>query len=388
MALNPPSDLKLHPIWNHAVYWVALETDNFQDNALVDPVFAKFQQKIVAASPLPYAFPEVPGLIIRRAVVADIPAIADMLIKSGNVQEERAVALLEQLVNDPFAWAMIWELDGTPIQFETIMLGPDDAAYIGYLVHFARTYAQWVWGAMEAPVRDWLTTSGYKTLRSLMRKDRAAYRLERTKKVYNLRQTGETENFIRLEWELESKALPKFPARKTAGIGWEFSYKNVWFREMQDSDLADVKAAIIDEFERAGLRRGDDAAHLLEERWRVEKAAVLLGYVNGKIRFVRTAREREPGQAAVSTLNPLLVNNESCIVSYVAVMWLRLLGYTSAVMFIPEKQLRTEKMRRYLNEVTQYMKEFSVHPHFDGPVHEYGLNNFDPILKVKLENWA
>jgi len=386
MALVPPQDLSLHPVWNHAVYWAGLDAD-ILTNEVVDPVFEQFKTKTVSELQLPYEFAEVPGLTIRRATPEDILLVADVLAKSGNIAPERAPRLLAQLVSDPFAWALMWELDGEPIQFEVTMLGPDETAYMGYLVHFSRGFAQWVWGACEVPVFKWLVERGYKKFRSLIRKNRT-FRIPRLQKVYDVQQVGETPNFVRLEWDLAGKALAGFPERRTAGVGWEYTYKNVWFREMQDADLADVQEAIRAEFARANIRNGDTAAKMLADRWRLEKASVLLGYVNGTIRFVRVAREREGEQAAVATLNPLLVNSESRIVSYVSLMWLRLLGYKSGVMFVPANQYRSPKMVRYLDEVTSYMKVHSVNPHYDGPVYEVGIDNFDPVLKVKIEDWV
>jgi hypothetical protein len=388
MALTPPNDLSLHPLWNHAVSWCHYESLPVDDET-INPLMDQFQNLNLVRPVLPYEFTQVPGLAIRWATEEDIPATAEVTLKGGNYPDGHPIdKMLRQAINDPLVWAMIWELDGQPIQFEAITLGPSETVYINYLVHFKRTYAQWVWGACETPVRDWLTERGYKVLRSMMRKERAAYRLERTKKVYDLKQIGEAGNYVRLEWALQSDTLPKFPARKTAGIGWEYTYKNVWFREMKDSELATVQDAIREMFTAAGLKNGDDAANLLAERYRLEKATVLLGFTNGKIAFVRTAREREPGQAAVANLNPLVLNNESRIMSYVGLMWVRLLGYTSAVMFIPAWQYRSPKMKAYLAQIAPYMTTFEEHPHYDGPVYEVGIKDFDPVLKVNIESWA
>lgn len=386
MSLTPPSS-EYQEIWNHTLHWASLQYSNFMDDTILQPLFEKFVAKTFKPLPLPYAIPDIKDLVIRRISPGEVAAVVGLITQDGMHTPANATKILEQFLSDPLVWPLIWEWRGKPIQFEAISLGPDDSSYIGYLVHFKRAHPQWFWGACEAPVRQWLEERGYTTMRSLMRKNRA-HRVRRVQKVYNVKQTGELGDFLQLEWALIGDQLPQWPERRTAGAKWFADYKNISFREMAAADLPSVKAEIRRSFAERNLKNGDEAADLLEERWELERAAVLLGYVNEKLVFVRAAREREPGQAAISLLTPVIAGEDARAASYIALEWLKALGYTSAVSFVPAAQYRSSRMKQYMAAVAPYLVETDQFPHFDGLVYEVGISDFDTVLKQSITEYV
>jgi hypothetical protein len=377
---NVPRDERLHHIYSDALAWAMRRGLPVTDEN-VQPIYESFleryreadgsinpdKQAFATPAELPYAFPDVPGLIVRLATLDDVPLVVGTLVRRGNYSVERGQVLIEDAIKHRLCWAFLWEWNGKPLQFEALFLGTQGDVYLGYTVHLTRERPHWFWRELERPLWRWVREAGFTYVGSLLRADRSFW-LPVLKENYKAEVVEDkvNEQFIPLRLPARDDVFQGWPARRTAGPDWSLTFGNITFREATEADFPAIADSIATNFKR--LSRRDIVEEILDAWWHLDRAAILLGYENGALKYARAVRTRRGNDANISMLNPISRSVGNLTATYAFGQWLKALGYETVTSFIPEEQHITPSTQAFL--AAGHMKLQRV-LQFNQPFYEY-----------------
>lgn len=282
-------------------------------------------KKAFALPGLPYAYPDMPGLILREMNAEDIELIIPrMAYKDAETSRSAIMAR----VNDPFTQMLAWEFNRRLVQTESLRLKPDGSVEIGTAVHCMQRTAEF-WREIEKPVFERLLSLGVKTVSTLTLNSLVKYWKPIIVDFYHGKEGRVSPLTTQFTYPTDLSVFRGRTERRTAGPGWSYKYKNMTFREMTHSELPQVMAAI-----QSWHKAGENVAHLFEEKYVLDHAAVLLGFIDDELVFVRAIRPRSKDAGGNYALYSRLYRRfDEHIMRYASNLWFKALGYERVTSF-------------------------------------------------------
>jgi len=176
---------------------------------------------------------------------------------------------------------------------------------------------------------------GGRTLYSRTRSDRPDW-IASLKANYGAVERGTLRGgaMTQLEFPLDLTRFTGWPARRTLGAGWMWSGGRVTLREIPEKDYA----TLLPEIARlwgASHPRLPLARRIFEEWTVLDRAAVLLGAVDGALTDVRVIRPRRAGVSSNAVATPYRETADQGTLARGVAQWCRDAGYTTATSLAP-----------------------------------------------------
>jgi hypothetical protein len=124
--------------------------------------------------------------------------------------------------------------------------------------------------------------------------------------------------------------------RLSAGVGWEWREGAVRVWEAGADDLA----ALPDQLRAAWrfLSGLDDALQIMQDWPPLDQATVLLGSLDGELRYARVYRHRRDARASFASVLPFYDEPEQAVADRGFRAWARLVGYEVGSIFVSREQ--------------------------------------------------
>ncbi len=341
-SLDAPKDLSLHPIWNHAIGWVRYTGG---DPYLHEDVFPAYERFLAMPNPphpfeTPYQFP-MEGYILRKITWKDIPQLSVELAAPGHFDVEMAVRLLNNDLYDPFSWSFVWEYKGKIIQYECAKLGLDGKCYMGHTIHIDHARPHQFWRESQEPVWKALKDAGYTGVHALIRKEHKDYWLPVVMALYNMKQTGETEKAILVEYSTTDTKFQGWPERRTLGPDWEYRDGNLVVTEAKD--MAEISAWVREKWKNSS--RLPMMETILDTWYNLDFATCLVTRDSGTIVDVRLIRSRNKTKAGIGILIPMAEIPD--VADTASHEWARKVGYEKITSMITEKDSELPVFKKF-----------------------------------------
>jgi len=322
---------------------------------------------------MPHAFAEVPGLLLRATVPDDLDSMAQAGIEGGlyaptcptaecgcTPPEAHAWLHLARRIDNADAWAMTWTFQGQPIQHQIIrQMRPGEMTY-GYTVHLNRERPHWFWRELERPVIEGMLQAGATGIYSSTRSDRPDW-IQQLRDNYGaeVHETHAKTTVLKYPLPTILSRFVGWPVRKTVGFDQTTGRVRVW--EATAADLPAVR-----ELARGvPVARRAIALRALEEWFHMDRATLLLGALDGVLRYARLIRPRRGTVGAVSHVGPVFNEPEQALVTAAIRTWAQGAGYTTLTSFIPESLIDNPLVQAQL--ARSGMVEIARHQRFKEP---------------------
>lgn len=284
------------------------------------------------------------GLAVAEADIHDVQRIAAAVRRSGFYPHTDAEDLVEGWHRDPNSWLLVFSWQGRVVQYEHICFEGDGCVRFGFTEHVMHERPYWFWRCLEQPVFDQLAAAGITEAYSLVRSDAVKY-VEALKSAYAAEDGGQVAGrFTRLDYALQRTVDQPavFPARRTAGAGWQWTSAdgNTLVREAFDG--APARALIKASWK--GNPRTAEILGMFDERVALDSATVLIGETSADGKnyipaIVYVVRERSREVALFSTLMPYADALAQDAAVRGVMEWHRAVGYLKATTFFTQAQL-------------------------------------------------
>lgn len=315
-------------------------------------------------------FPAVPGLHFRAMTAVDLDRAATLAIETGiypavcpdgqcSPPEAHAWMALAHRIDRADTWQTVLEFNGEPLQMELILHDGDQATF-SLTMHLTRERPHWFWREAEAPAIQAMRRAGITQLRSFTRKDRPDW-VQALKDNYGAVQVAELANTIHLSFPLDGieARFTGWPVRKALGFDQTTARVRVW--EATQADLPAVRTLV----RSVPAARRAIALRTLEEWYTLDRATLLLGALDGTLRYARLIRPRRGTVGALAWAGPIFDEPEQVLVTAAIRAWARQAGYTTLTSFIPESLLANPLMQAQL--ARSGMTQTARHPQFKEP---------------------
>jgi hypothetical protein len=300
-----------------------------------------------------------PGLKICSCDENDIDLLESQMVNSGLYNTEEAWFLAAQWLDDPMNWAVKTVWKDRVLQIEIFHFNIDARTVGGgFTAHIDRTRPLWFWRQMSKPVLQCLYGHGFESIKSSVRKDKVKW-TEFLKDAYGHELLRETADglILRLQIKDAIQKIGDWPARRTMGADWKWEKDGVTVREAIEADFPNIQQAM--DISWGKSERKALALTMLEDRWILDKAAILLASFNGEIIDGRTFRERQ--DPTISSFTSLFrwqeskTDYETALEGYKE--WQKGVGYKESS-FVIETSLH-EKNKSYEDNITS--KGWRIH---------------------------
>lgn len=332
------TDPRFQPVWLIAVNRTAKKLGRTPSSDEIVNVYAELlpnftepdgsvntAKKVFTLPELPYAYPDMPGLILREMNAEDIELI---IPRMAYKDAETARSAVMTRVNDPFTQMLAWEFRRRLVQTESLRLKPDGSVEIGTAVHMMHRTSEF-WREIEKPVFERLLAVGAKEMSTLTLNSLLKYWKPIIVDVYKGKAGRVSPLTTQFTYPLDLSVFKGRPERRTADPGWSYKYKNMTFREMSPSELPQVMAAI-----QSWHKAGKNVANLFEEKYVLDRAAVLLGFIDDELAFVRAIRPRSKDSGGNYALYSRLYRRfDEHVMRYASNLWFKALGYEKVTSF-------------------------------------------------------
>lgn len=235
-----------------------------------------------------------PGLRICLSDEDDLEIWESQMIKSDLYTADQAWSIAAQWLSDPMSWPIktIWKDKIIQIEIYHFDLNNPYTVCAGFTAHIDRIRPLWFWKQLIKPIFRNLYVCGFEVIRSSIRKDKINW-IEFLKDGYGAEELDETDSGIRLRYQIRDslQKIGDWPERKTLGIGWNWNKNGVLVREAMESDLITLREAM--DISWGNSSRKVWALEMLEDRWILDKATVLLAFYDGKIIDANVIRKRK-----------------------------------------------------------------------------------------------
>lgn len=292
-----------------------------------------------------------PGLIIREQTDDEAVALASEVIASGMFDEHEDLGRLRTAVwhDDPFSWpiAVVWQ--GQVLGYETyhFLESRPEIVRVGFNVRLRRDRPYQFWRRVFKPFFEHLKSLGITTIESRVRADRPQY-IDGLVDAYGAERVNGDAFGVNLRYSVDQAvglAQPR-PAKSTAGPQWSWSESPVTVREAADEDMAVLRLQIDDAFRFAPGRAR--AKQILEDWTALDGATVVLGLLNGTIRYARSVRRRVGTTAAWASLLPFYDEPDQAVAARGFAAWGRAVGYVKGTTFVPHSQYQNPIIQAHL----------------------------------------
>jgi hypothetical protein len=325
--------------------------ERLDDARAARAVFAR-DLTVAVATPAPVHEPSAPlgavypiaGLTLDAMTAAHLDDAATIAIAAnlypatcpdGRCQppEAHAWLALAARLDHPDQWQTVLSYQGQPLQYEVITLSPDrTAAVFSITYHTARGRQRpaWFHREVEQPVFAALRQLGVRRLESRTRADRPDW-IQSLKANYGATELATRGGITRLDFPLDPP-FTGWPARKALGFDQTVGRLRVW--EATAGDLPALRQLLL----AIPAGRRALAAQLLEERWALDRATILLGAVDGTLKHARAIRLRGGTRAGLSNLSALAEPDQEALPGLLFV-WCQQAGYTELGTYVPTRLL-------------------------------------------------
>lgn len=341
-------------------------------------------KKIFVLPGLPYTYPEVSGLVLREMTLEDVEAIVPRM--SYDTPELARQAVMARFT-DPFTQMLAWDFNGKLVQTESLRLLPNGSVEVGTSVHLMKRSGMF-WREAERPVFERLATLGVTTMSTLTLTKLLKYWKPIIKGFYKGEVGRVSPLTTQFTYPLDLSVFRDWSERRTAGPNWSYKLGHLTFREMHSDELLTIMSAITRMYKTSA--NGVVSAQLLEEKYTLDKASVLLGFSNDDLFMVRSIRPREKADHGNHTIHHTVARNvEQSLGSLVAHLWFKALGYRKATIFLRDAQIKHPQIA-LVNKAHDAAKIFSFEWSFvDQGVQMHGYETeIDEIVKYTPEAWA
>jgi hypothetical protein len=304
-----------------------------------------------------------PGLRICSCDENDIDLLESQMVNSGLYTTDEAWFLASQWIDDSMNWAVKTVWKDRILQIEIFHFNIDASTVGGgFTAHIDRTRPFWFWRQMSKPVLECLYGHGFESIMSSVRKDKVNW-IDFLKVAYGHEQLREAQDgfILRLKIKDALQRIGDWPARKTMGT-WKWEKGGVMVREATESDFPAIKQAM--DVSWGDSSRKALALTMLEDRWTLDKAALLLAFLDGEIIDGRTYRERN--DPTINVFTSLFrwkedkTSYETALEGYIE--WQKAVGYKESS-FVIESSLH-ENNKKYEDNITS--KGWKKHSQRDG----------------------
>lgn len=364
------TDPRYKPIWDLAVVRAAKRKQSHPAPEEIIDVFAdllpKFTeldgtinlQKKAFKLALPHVYPEAPGLILREMNLDDIEQIIPRMAYATPELARQAVMVR---FKDPFTQCLAWEYKRRLIQTESLRLRPDNSVEIGTSVHVMKRSGAF-WREIEKPVFERLAALGVNMVHTFTLNTLLKYWKPIIVEFYKGSSSRVSPLTTQFSYPLDLSVFTGWPERRSAGANWEYSAEGMTFREMSVKDLPTVLKEL-----RVMHRLGESAADQLDEKFMLDRGAVLLGYKDGVLTTIRAIRPHrtKSDKGVYSLYNKITNSREEKITRWVFNIWAQLLGYKTIITFINEDHKTKSQIGKYVESqedlrVAQTYTEFGM----------------------------
>lgn len=356
--LQAPHDLRLHPVWNHAINWTRhVGGDPYSDEA-VRPNYERFLAMESPTHPYetPYQFP-IEGYVLRKATLDDVELVARTLEAAGNFTYDVAKQMLTNSVTYPFSWAFVWDYNGRMLQYESVTLGLDGKCYLGHTVHIDHTRPHWFWRESQKPVWNALAAAGYSLIRSSLRRDRETW-LPHVLEMYQGKRLLDLPKAFVIEFRTDADVFQGWPERKTLGPDWQYTEGDVVVTETQN--IGPLQSWLHEKWKDS--TRLPMIMNILDRWYNLDKATCLLTHKAGQLVDVRVVRFRRNTTAARSILVPVVgVPDESHRGCHA---WAKQAGYTKLTSMITERDDQREVFKQIYSKFDYKVVKTSKYPRY------------------------
>ena len=311
---------------------------------------------------VPYAFPDVPGLMLEPMSEAHLDEAAQLLVAarpnwrctggcwvgsgspdmcSAGPTGHARDALAQRLVAAD-TWALALTFAGRPLQVELLRL--DDAAEavtIDLTLRATRERPSWFWREALRPLVEACAALGRTRFDvwSGMEPGARAWRTFYAEQV-GARQTVDSSDGRRIgffrsggtrwTWPVDLSPFTGWPARRTVGFDQVDGRVRVW--EATEAELPAVRQLIADQ---VPIARRAIALRMVDEWWHLDRATLLLGARDGELRYARAIRPRKGAVAGFSILSGVFDEPEQRQMGQAVLAWCKAAGYETVTGFIP-----------------------------------------------------
>lgn len=305
---------------------------------------------------LPWSPPGMADLIVRELTHTDITDVTTQAIELGTEPavcpdpaspccqppEAHAWMSLANRVLPDSVWAFTVTWRGQPIQFELMEQVPGQSPISIGTHHLSRERPGWFWREAWRPIVEGLQALGYTTARGAVRGDLTEW-VETLKTLYAARPSGRYRGGGHyLTYDLAAIPFQGFPTRRTVP-GQASLVTGAPGVEVREIDLATATAEITKLWTARGTpnasRNMAESLRIVSERWALDSATILGGFVHGECRSVVCLSPRSDTDVAPATCTPFIHTGESGLMQWGFMKWCQRAGYVRQVAWYPKHQM-------------------------------------------------
>ncbi len=233
-----------------------------------------------------------PGLRISLATEDDLNIWEAEMIRSELFTEDEAWIKAANWLSNPDVWCIKTVWKNRVLQIETYHFEKDGSVSAGFTSHLDRGRSVWFWRQMAKPVFNALYSHGMEAIRTSIRKDRQDW-VDHLKEAYGAEELKQTDVGIHLRYRIKDSLnlIGEWPVRRTLGSAWKWEKNGILVREAQQNDWPDIRKEL--NLSWGESPRKDFALRVLNDRYDLDNAQILLAFVDGKIIEGKTIREKE-----------------------------------------------------------------------------------------------
>ncbi len=235
-----------------------------------------------------------PGLKICLSDEDDLEIWESQMIESGLYTKDQAWSTAAEWLSDPLSWPIktMWKDKVIQVEIYHFDLNNPHTVRAGFTDHIDRIRPLWFWKQLAKPVFKSLYMQGFESIRTSIREDEPNW-IDFLKDGYGAEELGKNDSGIILRYHIKDslQKIGNWPERKSLGADWSWSKDGVLVREATESDLIMLREAM--DISWGDSRRKDMALEMLEDRWILDRAAILLGFYEDKIIDSLVIRERK-----------------------------------------------------------------------------------------------
>jgi hypothetical protein len=280
-----------------------------------------------------------PGLRISLATDADLNTWEAEMIRSELFTEDEAWIKAANWLSNEDTWCIKTVWKNKILQIETYHFGKDGNVSAGFTSHLDRGRPIWFWRQMAKPVFNALYAHGFEVIRTSIRKDRQDW-VDHLKEAYGAEELKQTDIGIHLRYKIKDSLslIGEWPIRRTLGSDWKWEKNGVLIREVQQNDFPDIRRELNSSWGESP--RKDFALRVLNDRYELDNAQILLAFVDGKIIEGKTIREKEPTMSSITQILAYDQNDSYHTDAYVGFLqWQKDAGYKESSFTIETAQV-------------------------------------------------
>jgi hypothetical protein len=250
-----------------------------------------------------------PGLKVGLSSEEDIDLWESQMVKSGLYTADEAWKSASLWFSDHMVWPIKTTWKDKIIQLELYVLNRgSNNVTAGFNDHIDRVRPLWFWKQIALPTFKCLYGYGFENITSQVRIDKPNYVKFLTEAYgHEVLRTDDKYFYMRLNIKDAIKSTGDWPARKTMGANWKWEKDGILVREATEADFPALKKAMETSWGKS--TRKALAFTMLDDRWNLDMAAILVALVNNEIVDGVTFRERQ--EPTISSFTSLFRKEES-----------------------------------------------------------------------------